>query len=69
MFESNITKLKPAFDTFERNSKILTVNNIKRFFPNDQIGGGNFRREMYKVKTSLFLEGLLSKKAFKKWQN
>lgn len=24
---------------------------------------------MYKVKTSLFLEGLLSKKAFKKWQN
>ena len=69
IFESNITKLKPALDTFKRNSIILTVNDVKRFFPNNQIGGGNFRKEMYKVKTSLFLEGLLSKKAFKKWQH
>jgi len=68
IFQSDLGKLKPAFDTFERCSRRMTNALVRAFFPNNEIDGGNFRKEMYLVKTSLFVKGLFSKDAFKKWE-
>ena len=69
IFKADLASLRPAFDTFERSTKSITIDEVKKLFPNDKIGGGKFRKEMYKVKTSLFLKGLSSKKAYKKWKH
>ena len=69
IFKADLASLRPAFDTFERSTKSITIDEVKKLFPNGKIGGGKFRKEMYKVKTSLFLKGLSSKKAYKKWKH
>jgi len=68
IFQSDLGKLKPAFDIFERCSRRMTNALVRAFFPNNEIDGGNFRKEMYLVKASLFVKGLFSKDAFKKWE-
>ena len=69
IFKRDLASLRPAFDTFERSTKTITIDEVKKLFPDDKIGGGKFRKEMYKVKTSLFLNVLSSKKAYKKWKH
>ena len=56
-----------ASDVFVQNKKQITTDEVRKFFPDDKIGGGYFRKEMYKVKLDLLLSSILHPSSFKIW--
>ncbi len=50
VFKSDLTKLRPAFDTFERSTKTITVDEVKKLFPTGKFSENNYLvREMKNV--------------------
>ena len=50
VFRSDLAKLRPAFDTFERSAKTITVDEVKKLFPTGKFSENNYLvREMKNV--------------------
>ena len=50
VFKSDLAKLRPAFDTFERSTKTITVDEVKKLFPTGKFSENNYLvREMKNV--------------------
>ena len=50
VFKSDLATLRPAFDTFERSTKTITVDEVKKLFPTGKFSENNYLvREMKNV--------------------
>lgn len=50
IFKADLTKLRPAFDTFERKTKSITIDEVKKLFPTGKLDENNYViREMKDV--------------------
>ena len=42
IFKADLTKLRPAFDTFERKTKSITIDEVKKLFPTGKLDENNY---------------------------
>lgn len=42
IFKSDLVKLRPAVDTFERRTKAITIDDVKKLFPTGKLDENNY---------------------------